>query len=316
VPAERGGAGKSNSLRKKDSGKVAMRIVIEPQIKPHDAVLYRASVVKPEINGFESIDAEALQRYENDGFLAIGGAFSPRLMEDAAAELVAMMHSDDPRCESVYFESTIRQHLAVDDGPARSQTEGIPQLPAAIRASLVRKFMAFTTTHEALAAMLTPALVDVVTRIIGEPITCFQEMALIKPPGGQEKPWHQDHAYFNLPLSTKVVGVWIALADVTPEMGCMHVVAGGHRTGPLPHFRIRDWQICDETVEGRSRLAIQMRAGDVLLFDSKLPHGTPTNHTAHQRFAVQFHFAPKAAVRTTDEDRMAVFGSEGKDVRC
>ena len=34
---------------------------------------------------------------------------------------------------------------------------------------------------------------------------------MIKPPGGREKPRHQDHAYFKLPLSTPVVGVWLAV---------------------------------------------------------------------------------------------------------
>ena len=56
-------------------------------------------------------------------------------------------------------------------------------------------------------------------------------MALLKPPRGREKPWHQDHAYFNLPLDTPIVGVWIALDEATPENGCMHVIPGSHREG-------------------------------------------------------------------------------------
>ena len=52
----------------------------------------------------------------------------------------------------------------------------------------------------------------VVRRIIGEEPMLFQDMALLKPPRvGREKPWHQDHAYFDLELRTRVVGVWIAL---------------------------------------------------------------------------------------------------------
>ncbi|MFW6213947.1 MAG: phytanoyl-CoA dioxygenase family protein [Spirochaetota bacterium] len=40
-------------------------------------------------------------------------------------------------------------------------------------------------------------------------------MALVKPPGGREKPWHQDHACFDLPLDSTIVGVWIALGHAT-----------------------------------------------------------------------------------------------------
>ena len=43
----------------------------------------------------------------------------------------------------------------------------------------------------------------------------FQSLALLKPPGGREKPWHQDNAYFNLDgAAVQAVGVWISLSEV------------------------------------------------------------------------------------------------------
>ncbi len=42
----------------------------------------------------------------------------------------------------------------------------------------------------------------------------------------------------------------------------------------------------------------------------------PYNPTAERRRAVQFHYAPASAVRGTDAERLAIFGSEGKDVEC
>jgi phytanoyl-CoA hydroxylase len=59
-----------------------------------------------------------------------------------------------------------------------------------------------------------------------------------------------------------------------------------------------------------------MEVGDVLLFDGKVPHGTPINQTDQFRWAVQYHYRPKGAVKTDDEARLAVFGSEGRDVTC
>ena len=59
-----------------------------------------------------------------------------------------------------------------------------------------------------------------------------------------------------------------------------------------------------------------MAAGDVLLFDGKLPHGTPANRTAEFRWAVQYHYRPAAAILVDDEARLAAFGSEGRDVTC
>ena len=106
------------------------------------------------------------------------------------------------------------------------------------------------------------------------------------------------------------------MGQVTPENGCMHMLAGGHRAGPRIHFKRRDWQICDTDIDNAGRVAVPMPPGDVLLFDGKLPHGTPINRTAEHRWAVQFHYRPGAAVLTDDEARLAAFGSEGRNVTC
>ena len=121
---------------------------------------------------------------------------------------------------------------------------------------------------------------------------------------------------FNLPLDTRIVGLWIALDEVTPANGCMYLLPGRHREGPKVHFKRRDWQICDDQLAGRRRVAAPMRAGDALLFDAKLPHGMPTNRTDQTRWAVQLHFVPRSVAETGDDARLAVFGSEGKNVTC
>ena len=130
------------------------------------------------------------------------------------------------------------------------------------------------------------------------------------------KPWHQDHAYFNLPLDTPVLGVWIALDRATTANGCMTVIPGSHRRGPVVHFQRRDWQICDSHVDNRGALAVPLEPGGCLLFSSLMQHGTPTNTASERRRALQFHYAPVAAVRISTEQRMAVFGAEGKSVTC
>ena len=100
---------------------------------------------------------------------------------------------------------------------------------------------------------------------------------------------HQDHAYFNAELGTPIVGCWIALDAATEKNGCMRVLRGGHRQqvlvaagstdepSALPHFLRRDWQICDATALAFSPSEIvnlPLAAGDLILFDGLLPHGT------------------------------------------
>lgn len=290
-----------------------MKAILEPPIHEHGANLYAATTITPHGEGFVGFGDRELQEYRERGFLVIRGGFPLQSTDTAVQELTAMMLADDPRCNSVYFESTIRSYLGDGTPSQRDRVAAIPKVHVDIRAQLVRKFMGFSATRPSLATFMQDAdLLRIVVQILGEPARCFQEMALIKPPHGQEKPLHQDHAYFNIPIGTKVVGVWIALADVTPEMGCMQVVAGGHLAGPPPHFNRRDWQICDDDMLRDRRLALTMQAGDLLFFDGKLPHGTPINRTDRQRFAIQFHFLPQSATETNDEERLKVFGSEGK----
>jgi len=143
-------------------------------------------------------------------------------------------------------------------------------------------------------------------------------MGLIKPPRiGREKPWHQDFAYFNLPLGTQVVGVWIALDEAMIENGCMHIIPGSHQEGPVVHFQRRDWQICDTDVQVNRCMAVPLKPGSCLLFDGLLHHGTPPSQSDKRRRAVQYHYKPASVAMLDDSaERLRVFGEEGKDVYC
>ena len=63
-------------------------------------------------------------------------------------------------------------------------------------------------------------------------------------------------------------------------------------------------------------MAVPLRPGGLLFFDGLLPARHAGNRTAARRRAVQFHYAPADAARDSEEERLAVFGSEGKDVQC
>ena len=68
---------------------------------------------------------------------------------------------------------------------------------------------------------------------------------------------------------------------------------------------------------GLYRVTGEDRGGDTLLFDSKLPHGTPTNRTADDwRWALQYHYIPISASEVDESVRLQAFGTEGKDVTC
>lgn len=312
-----------------------MKIVYEPEIEEHSPELYEADLSAVYHNGWDAIDKTALNQYESEGYLVIRNGFNSDDVESARMELLKMTQADNPKCESIYYEGGIRKLLGnslkgkdnqgdeknLDELALGSQSEKLPDLDPKIRARYVRKFMGFTTHHFPLMHISNhPSLFALLRKLCQtNQVELFQEMAMIKPPGGREKPWHQDHAYFNHPIETRIIGVWIALSKVTPENGCMYLLPGVNNQGPIPHFIRRDWQICDDEileVLGHRRISVPMEAGDVLLFDSKLPHGTPKNNSDCSRWALQLHYRSISSSSCTDDTRLAAFGSEGKNVSC
>ena len=253
----------------------------------------------------EDIGPREIALYREHGYLVVREAFSSTEVTTAIAGLLHLIMGGNPAFDGVQFEAKAQEIL--------------PTLSPEQRQDAVRKLWLFSEFEPRMKALSAhPALLAVVRRLLGgaEPFM-FQDMALVKPPRlGREKPWHQDHAYFDYPLGTPIVGVWIALDEATVENGCMQLLPGRHREGPIAHFKRRDWQICDKVVLGTHSVPAPMKPGGLLLFDGLLPHGTPHNASANRRRALQFHYAPDGITKTTAEDRMRHFGSEGKNVSC
>lgn len=272
----------------------------------YDPRLYEVDATLDPINGLAAFGPAQEEQYRALGFVTVAGAFSPgatRAAIEGLAHLVA--RSDLPSGIELQFESEARglvEELSPED-----------------RLDYVRKLMWFTQHEPRLSAIAKdPSLLAVVECLLGAEPELFQDMALFKPPGiGREKPWHQDHAYFNVPQGTPVVGVWIALDEADLQNGCMVLQPGGHHGGPLPHFNRRDWQICDADVLKRGHgVAAPLPSGGCLIFDGLVPHGTPTNRSNRRRRAVQFHYIPVGTPRITLQERMEIFGEGAFGASC
>lgn len=270
----------------------------------YDPVLYRHHGVDEGIAELADCTDAKIARYHERGYLTIQHVLSPEEVEAALAGLLDLIDGRRPEFRHIQFESGARALL--------------PTMAADQKQDLVRKIFSFVDYEPRLRAVAEqPGILAVVRRILGEEPVLFEDKALIKPPKiGREKPWHQDHAYWNLPLNTRVVTVWIALDPATIENGCMDVIPGSHQEGPVVHFRRRDWQICDTQVGVQRVVAAPVASGGCLFFDSYLHHGTPANHSAQRRRALQFVYVPASAARISAAERLAVFGSEGKNVTC
>ena len=268
--------------------------------------LYAYSAVAEGVEGFEGIRDEDVEFYREQGYLVVRRAFSPQQVQDALDGITDLIAGKYPDFKGIQFAPEVRDR--------------IDSLTFEERYDSIRKLHAFLPFEARLRAIcFDPRLMATLERLLGAPAQLYENdgQAHLKPPKiGREKPWHQDHAYFNLPVGTPIVGVWIALDETGPENGCMHVIPGSHKEGPVVHFKRRDWQICDTSVEVARCVAAPMKPGDLLFFDGLIHHGTPPNRSEKRRRALQFHYHPKGVGAITTEERLAVFGSEGKDVTC
>ena len=278
------------------------------QIELHAPELYTVRTVADGVRGgLDALTDAHIAQYHEQGYLVVHDAFTPDEVQQALAGLVHLIGGGNPNFRGIQFEAAAKDVLDT--------------LTAEQRQDAVRKLMWFAEFDARLDAMAHhPKLMSVVGRLLSDvaitPPVLFQDQALLKPPRlGREKPWHQDKAYFNMDKREPVVGVWVALDEATLDNGCMHLLPELGRE-PIVHFQRRDWQVCDTLVLGKQCIAAPLKPGGLLLFDGLLVHGTPHNSSSQRRRAVQFHYHVARFPKVSNEERMAVFGEEGKDVEC
>ncbi|HQR34463.1 MAG TPA: phytanoyl-CoA dioxygenase family protein [Blastocatellia bacterium] len=284
---------------------VPNQISFDAEARPHAPDLYDYSAVAEVIDGLDSITETDIARYHEQGFIAVANAFSPEDVRSGLDGLTELIAGRVPEFQNIQFTAEVRDRL--------------DSLSFEERMDSVRRLLYFVDYEARTKAIANhPKLLALTSRLLQGEAMMFQDMALIKPPNGREKPWHQDHAYFELTPETRVVGVWIALDRAGIENGCMRVMPGWHRDRKYHHFQIRDLQICDSEMEGlqQHRTAVPLEPGGCLIFDSYIPHGTPSNFTASRRRALQFHYKPVDAQSITAEERVAFWGGEANNVAC
>ena len=274
----------------------------ESRILNHDPRLYTETRVAEVADHISEVGDEACRFFDAKGYLAVARACPDEMVAGARTAIDDLIDGQRSDFRGLQFEAGLgdkkrlgrERHLAVRK---------------------LMRFVAYDLRLQDLAEY--PPILDVVRRLVGGEAERFQEMALLKPPHiGREKPWHQDCAYFNLPLGTPVVGVWIALDEATIANGALHVIPGSHREGPVNHFRRRDWQICDSEVAVERDVAVPLKPGGALFWHGMTHHGSPRNQSGRRRRALQLHFRPRGVAETTTGDRMALFGGDVRGATC
>lgn len=119
-------------------------------------------------------------------------------------------------------------------------------------------------------------------------------------PATSECPMHQDWSFVD-DRKHWVVSIWCPLVDVDLQNGCLAVVPGSHRTStsiranqPIERYH---WPFDDLLPIFRDRYLteVPMKAGDCILYDGGIVHGSRPNTTSIDRPVVVATVAPAEA---------------------
>lgn len=161
--------------------------------------------------------------------------------------------------------------------------------------------------HEAFKELVShPRILDVVEELIGPDITLQQTKLNLKPPAEDARfEWHQDYPFFPH-TNFDLVAVMVFLDDTDDSNGCLRVIPGSHKLGPLEHDFSADGQAYGTEVKDKAVFSDESRwvslvvpAGSIALHHSCTLHSSGANHSDRPRSSLIFEY------RATDARQIA-----------
>ena len=178
----------------------------------------------------------------------------------------------------------------------------------ALESKLVGKF---SGTHRtkfylryrwALELATTPRILDIVEDLIGPNILLYHNTTWFKNPADHGYvTWHQDITYLGHEPAN-VLSVWIALTPSNQESGCMQVLPGTHKEGPLPlttpdlskNNMLPSGQLVQFDTSSVTPVSMPLEPGEASIHHACTIHGSLPNCST-DRFRKSFicHYIPK-----------------------
>ncbi len=219
---------------------------------------------------------EQLERYADDGHLAVPGVFGNEEMEAVLADAMAWAEETltalPPEDEQWYLDAGARgRRLRKLDNPVH-----------------VRPVFRELAGQE--------SLVELVEGLLGRPgvSVYFSQLFFKAPEGGGPKPIHQDNFYFGPSDPDALITAWIALDDATVENGCLHYGTGSHLLGLAEHVAPPDepfnLQLTPDAAARYEMTPAPIDRGGVLFHHGATVHQSGNNTSPLWRRAVAFHY--------------------------
>lgn len=239
-----------------------------------------------------TLDAGQRAAFERDGYIVLRRALTAPRVEEVAAMVDQVATWATSAGQGLHhFEQT-------DTGPALARSEDL------------------IGHHPGLRSLLTEGLVpDLAGELLGEPAALYKEKVNYKQPGGAGFAPHQDAPAYR--FVDFHVSCMLPLEPATEASGCLWVADGRPRE-VLAMDGLRG--LSDEVVAGLDWHPVELAPGDLLWFDSLVPHRSGTNVTDQARRALYLTYNAASAGdfrATYYEDKQATFaGLDGEADRA
>lgn len=185
-------------------------------------------------------------------------------------------------------------------GSARKLTTDMTGGPATMTATALRHCHDVQFYSAEFSRLIVdPRFTDLAGALIGSPnVQLHHTKMFIKPPEkGSPFPMHQDHPFFPHALHTMAAAIFF-FDDAPEEKGCVRVVPGSHRGGPLPHSPDGGWHLPFEEWPLERAVPCEAEAGDVLFFTYFTVHGSGVNRSDEARTTLLVQFRDSADTPT------------------
>jgi phytanoyl-CoA hydroxylase len=158
-------------------------------------------------------------------------------------------------------------------------------------------------------------LIELATSLIGPNVRLYYNQAVYKrPENRRDFPWHQDNGYTPTDPAHYLT-VWLALTDATLENGCIWVQPHSHTQGVLKHTSTDVGLQC--YFGDNPGLAVPLRKGSLVAFQSLMVHRSTPNLSDHIRKAFIIQYSPvgfKNAITGVEFDNGPVLALEGQKI--
>lgn len=199
--------------------------------------------------------------YDENGYLLVRGLLS---REEAAAL----------RAEAHDLLDRLSRHsdLEATWGSAREMTG------AAVQTRLLHRHNVEFFSAAFHRLLLDDRLTERASDIIGSPnVQLHHTKLFVKPPeNGSPFPMHQDHPFFPHERHSMIAAIF-HFDDAPLEKGCLRLVPGSHRQGPIEHDSSGGWHLPFDRYPLESSIPLPAQAGDVLFFSYLTIHGSGVN---------------------------------------